>query len=75
MKRWSLREVPHNSIPELILNNIFSNDLDIHKGHIGKGLMKCTSDIKMESTFSEDQVIRRTKERKKKRGVFLVRDD
>lgn len=26
---WDWKKVPHNSVSELILNNVFSNELDI----------------------------------------------
>lgn len=34
--------------------------------------MQCVSDIKLESTFSENQVIRRIKERKKRKQNRIV---
>lgn len=62
------REVPHNSVSELILNNIFSNDLDICKG-----LIKSAPDTKLGSIINKDQVIKRARERKKGQVSFLLR--
>lgn len=69
---WNWREVPHNSVSELILKNIFSNDHDIS---IYKGLIQSAPDTKLGITINEDQVIlskELEKEKKKKQESFLL---
>lgn len=44
---WDWKKVPHNSVSELILNNVFSNELDIK---ICEGPIQSAPDTKLGST-------------------------
>lgn len=64
---WGWTEVPQNSISELFLNNIFSNNLD---ANICERLIQSPADTELGITISKDQVIlwkKLKKERKKKK--------
>lgn len=65
---WEWKKVPHNSVSELILNNVFSNDLDIK---ICEGPIQSAPDTKLGSTSVKTKLSKEL-ENEKKTGVLLV---